>query len=109
MTWTTRKTDLSAPRRQLLLLMSRLNYGSIENLLIRDAEPVFSPAPRLTRLIKLSADEGPRPEIRFDDFELKAQVIALFRRFDRDRHFTIERLEVSGGLPFKMAVEEPVS
>jgi hypothetical protein len=99
------KRTLSPSRRQLLELMQRLNFGKIENLQVRDREPVLEPLPRITQEIKFAAAEnGPRPELASGNFLLKAQVVELFEQLDRLGTGTIEMIEVKHGLPFRMFV-----
>ena len=102
------KSQLSRPRQVLLKLMSRLNHGKIENLVIQDGEPVYSPAPTLTRSIKFSAPSDSRPETWAGDYPLKSATVELFDRMDQGRNFTVQLLEVQGGLPYRMHVEEPL-
>lgn len=105
------QTKSSLPRayRQLLEEMQRLNFGRIEKLSIRGGLPVFDPPPRLVRDVKFAAENGPRPEIRYDDFRLKAQVRELLQSLSKMHDTTIECIEVHHGLPFRMSVEEPLA
>lgn len=101
------KSSLSAPRARLLVHMQRLNFGRIENLEIRDGDPVFDPAPQFVRDVKFNARNGPRPEAEWADFVLKAEVLDFFAQLDELGNGTIRALEVQHGLPFKMEVETP--
>ena len=94
---------ISAARRQLVTTMQTLGFGRIEGLRIRDREPVFAPSPKIIREVKFGSDDS--NSFRSEgDFYLKAQVVDLFREFDRLRDDTILLLEIKNGLPFKMAV-----
>ena len=99
-------STLSPARRQLLLRLQTLNFGRIENLRLQDGEPVLDPPPRVVREIKFGGDNSPRPEADLRDFQLKAQVIELFRHFDRIQNGVVRLIEIKHGLPFKMNVEE---
>ena len=101
----TRRT-LSPARRRLLALMQGINFGRIERLVVRDGEPVFDPAPRVVREIKFGGENGPRPEVKAQDFVLKAQTVELFTSLGRLGDGTVECIEVQHGLPFRMKVEE---
>ena len=103
------KARLSAPRRRLLELMQRLNFGRIERLTIRGGEPMFDPPPRVVEEIKFGGEHGPRSELGFRDFALKAQVQDLFEQLGRLGDGRVESLEVQHGLPFRMKVEGTVS
>lgn len=101
------KHNLSAPRIRLVEKMQEVNYGKIHHLQVRDGEPVFTPMTRVERQIKFGGDNRPRPECALDDFILKGQVVELFDAFARLGDGTIKQLEIKGGLPFGMTVDEP--
>lgn len=100
------KASLSPARRRLLELFQQVNFGRVESLVVRDGEPLFDPPPRVIREIKFGGENGPRPELRSDDFLLKAQVVDLFSHLKRMRNGTIDTIEVKYGLPFRMIVED---
>jgi hypothetical protein len=100
------KRPLSLPRRRLLEMMQRVNFGRIEGLTIHKGEPEFVPPPRCVRVIKLGCENDARPELGDPDFALKSEVLDLFRFFDRMGEGTVDRLEVKYGLPFRMNVED---
>ncbi len=103
------KAALSPARRRLLELMQLINFGRIENLIVRGGEPSLVPPPRVVREVKFGGDNGPRPELATDDFRLKAQVVDLFRELDRLGDGTVEALEVKHGLPFRLLVAEALA
>jgi hypothetical protein len=105
----TSKATLTSARRRLLELMQFVNFGRIENLIVRGGEPSLVPPPRVVREIKFGGDNGPRPELATDDFRLKAQVVDLFRELDRLGDGTVEALEVKHGLPFRLMVAEAIA
>jgi hypothetical protein len=84
--------------------MQELNFARIENLRVRDGEPVFDPAPRVIREVKFGAENAPRLELAKVNFLLKAQLIDLFHHLDELGNATIELLEIKHGLPFRMLV-----
>lgn len=98
--------SLSSPRRQLLQLFQRINFGRIEHLHFRGGEPLFNPTPQIAREIKLGGENGPRPELGKEDFLLKQQVVELLVYLDEQQSGEIEVLEVKHGLPFRMTVRE---
>jgi hypothetical protein len=100
------KGSLSAPRRRLLEVMQRLNFGRIEGLEIRNGEPVFQPASRIIQDIKIGGENGPRPELAIEDFALRSSVIELFDHLSRIGDGTLESIEVKYGVPFKLVVEQ---
>jgi hypothetical protein len=98
------KAALTAPRKRLVEIMQFLGFGRIENLVVRDGDPVLDPLPRLVREIKCGGENGPRPERGGADFLLKAQLVDLFKHLDEMREGIIETLEVKHGLPFRLTV-----
>jgi hypothetical protein len=95
-------STLSPARRRLVSLFQQVNFGRIESLLVRDGEPVFDPPPRIVREVKFGGENGPRPELKRTDFQLKTQVIEIFSALDPIRDGTIDAIEVKHGLPFRM-------
>lgn len=99
------KASLSPARRRVLELCQSINFGRIENLVIRDGEPVLDPLPLIHRDIKFGGENGPRPELSTVDCCLKKEHIQLFALFDQNPNDTIERLEVQSGLPFRAILQ----
>ena len=100
------KAGLPEPCRRLVELMQTVNFGRIEELPIRNGQPVLDPRPRVIYEIKLGGENGPRPELGTADFFLKQQVIELFAFFDEMQNGIIDVLEVKHGLPFRVIVTE---
>jgi hypothetical protein len=100
------KKNLSASRAALLELMQYICFGRIEELTVRDGEPILHPRPAIVREIKLAGENGPRREHDAADFLLKQQVVELFAFFDGLRDGNIDVLEIKHGLPFRMIVTE---
>jgi len=99
------KAALSPARRRLLGLMQSVNFGTIQALELRDAEPVLVPAPRVLRTIKIGGQaNGPRPEVGKPDFVLKAAIVEIFEHFDHIRNGTVA-IRVQHGLPTQITVE----
>ena len=100
------KRSLSDPRRRLLELMQEVNHGRIENLEVRDGEPLFDPPPSVVRLYLFGRSNGPNAARGHDGFTLKKKVAELFEVFDRERSFTILELMIDDGLPVRMTVAD---
>jgi hypothetical protein len=103
-----RLSDLSYARQALVRLCETINFGSIENLEVRNSEPVFDPAPVMLRDLKLDSDEGPRPELALVDFVLSNEVLRLARHLDEMKIGTVRRVEVRGGIPRRILLESQV-
>jgi hypothetical protein len=99
------KSALSEPRKKLVQSMQALSFGLIENLEIRQGEPVFNPSPRMVRDIKLGGDNSPRQKHQGSDFLLKHQIVELCSLLDAIANSTI-CIEVKHGLPFRVLVEQ---
>ena len=101
----TTKSSLSDSHRRLVELMQRLNFGRIQNLVVRDGEPVFDPAPKVIQKVKIGGDNGPRPEISRDDFLLKKQTVELLEAISDLGDGTVLIIDVKHGLPFAVEIE----
>jgi hypothetical protein len=100
------KSSLTPQRRCLLKTMQNVNFGRILNIEVRDGEPRFTSLTRIERLVRFGGDNQPRPEVTLEDFALKDRVIELFDMLERMGDGLILKLEIKGGLPFDMTVEE---
>ena len=101
-----RSQDLTPGERRLVMLLQRINFGRLRNLLIRAGQPMFEPRPYLQRDHKFGGQNGPRAELGLDDFVLKIEVVEMLRQFRALGNGVIVNLEVRGGLPFLMTDEE---
>ena len=93
------KASLSPARRRLLEICQEINFGRLENLSIRDGEPVLDPLPSIVQQLKFGGENGPRPELGAPDFQLTKQHGDLFDYFDQLQNGVIATLEVQYGLP----------
>lgn len=100
-----RLSDVSPPRQALVRLCQSIDYGQILDLNIRDREPVFHPAPRVLRDIKLDFEVEVRPEVALDDFLLREEVCRLLYRLDEMVAGRIQRIEVRAGIPQRVVIE----
>ena len=99
------KATVSSSRRALLGLLQGVNFGTIEDLVLREGEPVLGTVPRLILTIKIGGrDNCPRPEVDRNDFVLKAEIVELFEHFDRIWNGTVT-IRVQHGLPTQISVE----
>ena len=99
------KSSLLPSQRQLLELMQKVNFGRIEDLQVRAGEPVFNPAPRIIRKLKIGGENGPRPEIACADFWLKSQATELLEAIASLGDGKVLAIEVKHGLPFSVEIE----
>lgn len=99
------KSSLTAPQQRLIELMQQVNFGRIEDLLVRNGVPVFNPPPRVIRKLKVGADNSPRPEYGFDDFLLRQQTEELLSTIEQMGDGEVLVIEVRHGLPFSLEVE----
>ena len=101
----TTKSSLSDSHRCLVELMQRLNFGRIEDLIVRGGEPVFDPAPKVIQKVKIGGENGPRPELSCDDFLLKKQTVELLEAISDLGEGTVLTIDVKHGLPFAVEIE----
>jgi hypothetical protein len=102
-----RFSQLSPSRQALVRLFQSINFGSVENLRVENAEPAFHPPPMLLKDVKLDSDEAPRPEMTLVDFVLGDEVLRLLRLLDDMKLGTIRRIEVRAGIPRRILWEAP--
>ena len=96
--------NLSGPRKRLVDLAQEVNHGRIENLEVRNGEPILDPLPDVTRLYVFGKTNGPNAGREKDSFALKKKVADLFEVFDHERFLTIKELIIDNGLPVRMTV-----
>ncbi len=100
--------SLPSSSRTLVELMRRLHYGQVQALHVRGGQPVFDPAPRLVRDIKLGSETLPRVVSGQEDYLLKEQVLELLCYLERVRDGVIDAIEVKDGLPFRVRHTQPL-
>ena len=100
------KADLPPAGVWLVELMQGIGFGCILDLSVRGGKPTFDPPPRVMRKLKIGGENGPRPEARAADFALKREVLEFFEHLERLGNGVVRRIEVKGGLPFSLDVEE---
>ncbi len=91
---------------QLFELLHDVYYGIIENLVIKDGEPVLDPRPRVVRKIKLGGDNGPKPFVPSAAYFANPAVADLLNFLDGCGNGEIQSLEAHHGIPFQMLVED---
>ena len=106
---TLRFSQLSASRQALVRLCQDINFGQIQDLHIRNSDPVWGPAPTVLSEIKLDTEDAPRPENELPDFKLLSQIQRLMRRLDQLRDGRIERIEVREGIPRRLVLTSPLA
>jgi hypothetical protein len=111
-----RKSQLSAAQRRLVELISRVHFGKIESLHVRNGQPIFAPHPRVTRTLKVGGVGGdadrnePRPQGLGDsDFVLKSAVVELLAHLQLLNDGVVERIQIANGLPLLLEVCDPVT
>ena len=102
-------SQLSQPRRALVRLCQRMNFGQIRTLHVQDGDPVFDPRPAVLVEARLDADEASRPEAELPDFALPAELCRLLARLDEINNGLIERVEVRGGIPRRVVFESKLA
>jgi hypothetical protein len=96
-------------RQGLLRRCQTTNYGEINNLPVRDCEPIFSD-PQCVVLVdvKLDSEQHPRQEVGQADFLLSAEVVRLMALLDKIQNGKISKLEIRAGIPRRVIWENRV-
>ena len=102
-----RFSELTPERQQLLRTCQQINFGYLENLLVRNKEPVFADTPPSILVdIKLDLDPvGIRSAAA--DFELRAEFCRLMCLLDTLVNGRISKIEIRNGVPRKALCEQP--
>jgi hypothetical protein len=101
-----RLRQLTRRQQDILVKMSRIGWGTVENLVFQDGEPVARPAPKIRRNIRLRGKAQARPADPPDDYELKDEQIEFVTFLEQQRSGCISRIDVRDGLPAEMSVDE---
>ena len=100
-----RFSQLTPARQALVRILQAVNFGEIRGVRVQDANPIFEPDTVVVIDAKLDKEDDTRAEFQLADFELRVEVCRLMRRLDQLKNGTIERLEVSGGIPRRVVLE----
>jgi hypothetical protein len=100
-----RLAQLSSTRQSLVRLFQSINYGCVQNLEVRDGEPVLSsPGPNMSVDIRLDSEDPGRDELALADFALCAEVLRLMSLMDQVRNGKISKIEVRAGIPRRITL-----
>ena len=92
-----RFSELSPARQTLVRILQAINFGEIQGIRVRKADPLFDDASVV--IIDAKLDEGPRPELQLSDFVLKEEVVRLMAHLDSLKNGAIQAIEVRAGVP----------
>jgi len=104
-----RFSDLSPARQILFRLCQSTNYGHIQDLPVRDREPVLDPEAVVSIDVKLDSEERSRDEFSSADFLLCAEAVRLMALLDQINNGKISKLEVRAGIPRRILYEHRIS
>src|SRR5262245_32428853 len=101
-----RFSQLSPARQKLVRLCQKLDYGSVEGLMISNGQPVFGErSPAILADVKL---DGGSPAQRCGsggDFELCSEFCRLMAILDEVREGSIASIQVRGGVARRVLYE----
>lgn len=102
--------QLSPTRRALIRLFQSINYGCLQDLEVRDREPVFSdPGPIVLVDVRLDSEELPRDELALADFAVCVEMCRLMCLLDQVENGKISKIEVRAGIPRRITIEKQVA
>ena len=81
-------------------IMREHQFGRIENMTVRDGEPVFDGHLKLVHVVRLNSRSRGQKTRGADEFELKDSVRDLFAELARLQDGSVIMLEFRYGLPF---------
>lgn len=91
---------LTPARARLLDLLRSIHFGRLEQLRVRDGEPVFSPPPRVVKRVKFGPGQAPARATPPASAHKKQQARDLLDLIDLLYTGTIDVIEVADGLPY---------
>src|SRR5205823_3569382 len=89
----------SSAQLELVRIMSKHQFGRIEQFEVREGQPLVLPATKLVRVAHLGGGESGARVPDGEEFELKQVVWDLFAELSRLNNGTVVRLEFKRGLP----------
>jgi len=95
-----RTQDLSPGQRSLVDLMHLHQFGRIENMSVRDGQPILDSTVNVVRVVRLAGNGHGTTSVAGDEFELKRLVRELVTELARLGNGKVIRLEFRHGLPF---------
>lgn len=98
--------DLLPSERRFLMAMRQLGYGRFESLRIQRGELVLDPWPTFVRSLKFGNATSNCPFVRCSEFDLKRQAAEFFTYVRKTDVGLIRVLELRGGMPFSMEIED---
>lgn len=93
------KRHLSEARQRLVVLLQRLGFGEVYNLVVRAGEPVLDPPPPVRVRRKNGSVNPLRPSATTADFALKGEWVDFFRDMDSIGNGVVQLIAVAHGLP----------
>ena len=97
--------DLRPTERTFVRAMSRLEYGTFEQVKIERGELVLDPWPASVRDVKFGV-AGESGKVAAEPYELRRQVVQFIECVRAIETGIIRVLDVRGGLPFGMKLEQ---
>jgi hypothetical protein len=88
--------------------MRECQFGRVENLPVRDGQPVFDCDVKVVRSPRLGGDDPGPTLVVSDEFELKRPVRDLFDALARLGNGTVVRLEFRHGLAYLLETVAPL-
>lgn len=98
--------DLTADQLRLVLIMRDYQFGRVENMSVREGQPVLDHDVKIVRVARLTGDAGTTDSIGAGEFELKRAVRDLFAELTQLQNGKVIRLEFKHGLPFLLELAE---
>lgn len=100
-----RHNQLSKARLRLVTLLSHIRFGRLENLSVRNGEPVFDPDLRVVRTVKIAGTQQ-QPRRQSEAHTVGREVTDLLALLDTMGTGMIGRIEIAHGLPLFVELRE---
>jgi hypothetical protein len=101
-----RFSDLSPAKRRFLQRMHELGFGRVEGLVVKRGEPAADPPPRVVKELKFGSRDPASPGELPSDFALREQWTEFYAALEEIGDGIVGLVQVKGGLPLLMHVED---
>jgi len=103
------KSALSPAWVHVLELMQKINFGRLQDILIRNGEPDLARGVLAVRTIKLDGDNDARRETAIKDYQLRSETVGLIRHLVAMESGLVKKVEIRHGLPVLIEVEQQIT
>lgn len=99
-----RLVDISPAQQQLIRLLQHVQFGRLEDLVIKNGQPLFDPSPTVIRLVRFQDGPERKPLPPKPDSRLHTSHVRLLDLISTIQNATVATLIVDAGLPVRAEI-----